>query len=941
MKIFGHATYVGDTGYNSHCQNFFRALSKFKELKIRNFTVGKNWHYSNLLNKEPHGDNINELDRSLIGLQTLWNSKGELEDYQIHGFKKQGFEYDINLILAEVNHYYFYQNYQGPKIAYTVWENTLYPEEFFNKLKEYDQIWVPTKWQADITINQGMPADKVKVVPEGVDIDLFKPRYQDIKTEIFRFVLFGRWDARKSTKEIIQAFKNVFGNNKKVELWISVDNPYSVDGLSSTEERLKKYNLESDNIKVLHFPSKQEYVNILSSSHVFVSCSRAEGWNLPLIEAMACGIPSIYSNCSGQLEFAEGKGIPVKISKEIYPGEVKNNYCELVEKTSGKWYEPDFKDLEDKLLYSFYNYNSLKQKALRDSDEIRKNFTWDNAAKKASYILQKFMIPNFKEDYSVEFLGPTEDKRGIYYKTSSEENQKVVAQIIDDFSGFIFYEQELEINGKCSFFTKHAYVLPNQVFKIYDYYTKELKLEKRINEDLHYDLDNLKIENKNLISLVPQNIRNSSSLGFSFLEIFHRKTYSFEFCKINDGDVVFDLGSCFGLFSRYAFSQGASEVHAFEPNKELIDSNIYLNKDYNFYFNPKAVHSKNVKFIKKEDYIGSSTVETEEPSDLNVNINEYIKKNNIKKIDYLKIDIEGAEYDFFETIDKDFLRNNISKIALEYHFNQNNKVDKIVSLLRSSGFVCEFENQEAHTKELGMLYAWKNKSFNFETFFEKYKQSIEKSGVSRLNFYKYIIPKLVAKNKPLYILETGTMWAPLKENMGAFTLIMADLIKNYTGGKIYTIDISEKNLNLCKEHTKEFSSHIEYIQSDSVSCIANLDNDLIFKLDLVYLDSWDFNVPQPHDSANHHLQELMALYYRINADCSIAIDDNFLPNTYVMWNYYDNEGRTIKTERFETYDKILGKGMYCHDFLIKENWHRFENLDVAGGNNIFYYEKKN
>ena len=45
---------------------------------------------------------------------------------------------------------------------------------------------------------------------------------------------------------------------------------------------------------------------------MFVSCARAEGWNLPLIEAMACGTPSIYSDCSGQLEFAEGRGIPVK-----------------------------------------------------------------------------------------------------------------------------------------------------------------------------------------------------------------------------------------------------------------------------------------------------------------------------------------------------------------------------------------------------------------------------------------------------------------------------------------------------------------------------------------------------------------------------------------------------------------------------------------------------
>lgn len=939
MTVFAHAPYVGTSGYNSHCQNFFRKLSEYQKLKIRNFTVGKNWQASNFSSQEPHGKDIDNLDKSLIGLQTLWNPKGDLEDFEIHGFKKSDFNYDVNIILSEVNHYYFYQDYKGPKIAYTVWENTLYPEQFFNKLREYDQVWVPSKWQANITINQGIPADKVKIVPEGVDVDLFKPKNLAIEGDVFRFVLFGRWDARKSTREIIQSFKNVFGNNKKVELWISVDNPYPVDGLNSTEERLKKHNLECDNIKILHFPNRQQYIDILNSSHVFISCSRSEGWNLPLIEAMACGIPSIYSDCSGQLEFAEGKGIPVKISKEISPKEIKNSYCEMVDVAAGNWYEPDFKDLEDKLLYCYNNYEVLKQKALRDSDEIRKEFTWDNAAKKASAILEEFIKNYYKQEYTVEFHGTSEDKKGIYYKSSIKKPQRVLAQIIDDFSGFIFYEEELEIHNKCFFFTKHAYVLPNQVFKIYDYYTKELKLEHKLNQDLSFDLKTLKPENRNLISLVPENIRNSSYLGFSFLEIFHRKTYDFKSCKINRGDIVFDLGSCFGLFSRYAFSQQAFEVHAFEPNKELVDSNLALNKGYNFHFNNKAVHSKNVKFVKKYDYIGSSTEETEEVSDLNININQYIKEKNIKKIDYLKIDIEGAEYDFFENIDKDFLANNISKIALEYHFNQNNKINNILALLRNSGFICEFEYPEAQDKELGMLYAWKNQGFNFDNFFEKYRQSIEKSGVSRLKFYEYIIPKLVAKNKPLYILETGTMWAPLKDNMGAFTLIMGDLIKNYTGGKLYTVDISKKNLGHCKIYTNNFSSHIEYVESDSVSYIKNLSDEFIASLDLVYLDSWDFNFPQPHDSANHHLKEMMALYDRINPECPIAIDDNFLPNTYIMWNYFDSDGNITRTERFETYDKIMGKGMYCHDFLIKNNWKRFESFDVVGANNIFYYER--
>lgn len=384
MNILCHATYVGDTGYNSHCKNFFRAFSKHHNIKIRNFSVGKDWkglHYSSF---GCHGNDVIELDKKLIGIQTLWNGNA-LEDFEMYGFKKQDFNYNLNIVLAEANHHYFYNNYFGQKIAYTVWESTEYHNPFFEKLKEYDQIWVPSRWQADITIKQGMPASKVKVVPEGVDSKVFYPENYKIAGNKFRFLIFGRWDNRKSTKEIIRAFKNLFGNNNKFELIISVEDNFNVDGLGSTRERLKHYDLECDNIRIVNFPDKKDYAKFLKAGNVFLSCSRSEGWNLPLIEAMACGTPSIYSDCSGQLEFAQGKGIPIKIKKEVpvsafYP---PDKPC------SGNWYEPDFKDLEDKMIEVYNNYDYYKKKALQDSIEIRDRFSWENSAKIANEIIEK------------------------------------------------------------------------------------------------------------------------------------------------------------------------------------------------------------------------------------------------------------------------------------------------------------------------------------------------------------------------------------------------------------------------------------------------------------------------------------------------------------------------------------------------------------------------
>ena len=43
MKILGHCCYIGRTGYAIHSKNFFRALSKEVDLKIRNFSIDSNW----------------------------------------------------------------------------------------------------------------------------------------------------------------------------------------------------------------------------------------------------------------------------------------------------------------------------------------------------------------------------------------------------------------------------------------------------------------------------------------------------------------------------------------------------------------------------------------------------------------------------------------------------------------------------------------------------------------------------------------------------------------------------------------------------------------------------------------------------------------------------------------------------------------------------------
>ena len=319
MKVQAHTSFIGTTGYANHAQSFFTELDKLTPIKVRNATVGKSWNWPNNTphNKEPY---ITPQMKKMLHLQTLFEADKSRSDYPIY-HHKEDFQSDIDIILEEHDHYYFYDSYNGYKIGYNVWESTKYSDQFFNQLLTLDELWVPTEWQKEISIKQGYPEDKIFVIPEGVDGKIFKPNPKLKKQDKFQFIIVGRWDYRKGIKESIEGFLKAFPDNQDVELLLNVENPYPTDGMNSTEERLKYYGLEDNRIKILKFLNRKQYIKLLQNANVLISCAKAEGWNLPLIESLACGTPSIYTKCSGQLEFTKSKGLGVEILGEEKAGE--------------------------------------------------------------------------------------------------------------------------------------------------------------------------------------------------------------------------------------------------------------------------------------------------------------------------------------------------------------------------------------------------------------------------------------------------------------------------------------------------------------------------------------------------------------------------------------------------------------------------------------------
>ena len=285
-----------------------------------------------------------------------------------------------------------------PSILYSVWESTEYPAEFLDKLKLYDQFWVPSEAQKAWSVAQGIPEEFVKVIPEGVDPKIFFPVQVIDSSETFDFLVVGQFQRRKSTLEIIQSFLRAFPRNPRVRLYLSVDTPFPSDEYKSTEERLAGNGIFDERIIPVHFETREAYVRRLQTCNCYVQCSRSEGWGLSGIEAMACGAVSILENWGGSTEYSEG-ALLVNVPKLEKPEGIFGGWD-----VPGSWGSPDYDHLVTLMKDAYKNYDTHKQKALVTADKIRTKFSWDAAARKAFDTIQAIPdhIPEVKEMVSSE-----------------------------------------------------------------------------------------------------------------------------------------------------------------------------------------------------------------------------------------------------------------------------------------------------------------------------------------------------------------------------------------------------------------------------------------------------------------------------------------------------------------------------------------------------------
>jgi glycosyltransferase involved in cell wall biosynthesis len=188
-------------------------------------------------------------------------------------------------------------------------------------------------------------------VPNGVNTDIFHPHGRRSPDDPPKVLIYYAKGTRKGGKDAIAVARKLY--ESRPEILISMFGPHKSPSIPS----FVKFHSKLTDL---------ELAELYRSHHIFVYCSRFEGWGLPPLEAMACGCAVVTTNVGGVPEYAR----PYKNAIVCAPGDINcivGEVLELLDKPS----------LCNKLMY-------------QASEDARKH-SWENSIDKLEHLLSRLV----------------------------------------------------------------------------------------------------------------------------------------------------------------------------------------------------------------------------------------------------------------------------------------------------------------------------------------------------------------------------------------------------------------------------------------------------------------------------------------------------------------------------------------------------------------------
>ena len=167
--------------------------------------------------------------------------------------------------------------------------------------EQMDYVYAPSRATAQELIDKGLSPDKISIYPRGVNVERFNPGKRDPDLmrrhtggEDMTIALYvGRVSREKSLDVLVEAFRDLSGQDVPVRLVVVGDGPYRDE---------MEHMLQGCPVTFTGYVEGEELPAIYASSDLFVFPSATDTFGNVVLEAQASGIPVVVSDQGGPLE---------------------------------------------------------------------------------------------------------------------------------------------------------------------------------------------------------------------------------------------------------------------------------------------------------------------------------------------------------------------------------------------------------------------------------------------------------------------------------------------------------------------------------------------------------------------------------------------------------------------------------------------------------------
>ncbi len=215
---------------------------------------------------------------------------------------------------------------RGKRIGFPIFELDAFDANEIHHLNQLDAIVVCSAWAKGIVAANGISVPTF-VAPLGVDRAIFHEGVCDGRSEERLqepgptvFVNNGKWEWRKGHDFLLQAFCNAFTSADNIVLRL-LSRSYILDNAGNdTWARIFLGSSIGSRVQLMpRLATQRDVAAMLADCDCGVFPSRAEGWNLGLLECMSLGLNVIATDYSAHSEFVNTANCRVVHVEETAP----------------------------------------------------------------------------------------------------------------------------------------------------------------------------------------------------------------------------------------------------------------------------------------------------------------------------------------------------------------------------------------------------------------------------------------------------------------------------------------------------------------------------------------------------------------------------------------------------------------------------------------------